>query len=746
MTSIASRGVQLLGVVSLTVAAVIGGCGGGSKGGDTAPTGDAGGGPGSDGSAPGSDGGSLLGGTIKSMAVTPASATIVSTNGAIATQAYTLNVTYVNGTVAPVSANVTWSTDSAVIGAVASTGLYTANGSLGGVVHVTASYMGTNTTVPLTVKLLVQQNPGNVPSGLQAGLQAATAPDASVVWAYPYDGTVWARGLLPPTLQWNGGAATDDYYVHIVSPTFELQEFTTATGAPSSQVLLDATTWGQFTDSTSGAAQVTVARWNGTSDTLLANHTWTIAPASIRSTIYYWSNNLGRVLRIQPGAAQPDDFANQPPLSDPTQYQQDSCLMTCHTVSADGSTIVSGGGTFGGSYDLGTGQPIHSLGGTWGYDPNTAGVPVWNNIQWEVPAVSPTGKYVLVDSMAQNGVTDYNGPATLMGLYTSADGMPVTTAGVTGTPFASPAWSPDGSKVAFVDSGDPSGWNGAGYNWQNPPPGSLDVIQFDETKNPMFFGQQTLVPVGTGQPITWPTVSPDGQWIMYARAGSFDTRNGNGDLYLASAVTPNQEVRLAKADGDGYPFAAGARDLSWNFEPSFAPVAAGGYFWAVFTSRRTYGNTLTGQAEPCGNANWGTANVNCGADANCAADCASVCACTTTTEVKQLWIVAIDQNPTPGVDPSHAAFHLEGQDETNLAMRGFMSLPPCAQDGQGCTSGTDCCGGYCANAADGGAPTCRSTPSGCSQDGDKCNVSSDCCNAASGVTCIAHVCSEPTPQ
>ncbi|MGD0529479.1 MAG: hypothetical protein ABSE49_30355 [Polyangiaceae bacterium] len=746
MTSIASRGVQLLGVVSLTVAAVIGGCGGGSKGGDTAPTGDAGGGPGSDGSAPGSDGGSLLGGTIKSMAVTPASATIVSTNGAIATQAYTLNVTYVNGTVAPVSANVTWSTDSAVIGAVASTGLYTANGSLGGVVHVTASYMGTNTTVPLTVKLLVQQNPGNVPSGLQAGLQAATAPDASVVWAYPYDGTVWARGLLPPTLQWNGGAATDDYYVHIVSPTFELQEFTTATGAPSSQVLLDATTWGQFTDSTSGAAQVTVARWNGTSDTLLANHTWTIAPASIRSTIYYWSNNLGRVLRIQPGAAQPDDFANQPPLSDPTQYQQDSCLMTCHTVSADGSTIVSGGGTFGGSYDLGTGQPIHSLGGTWGYDPNTAGVPVWNNIQWEVPAVSPTGKYVLVDSMAQNGVTDYNGPATLMGLYTSADGMPVTTAGVTGTPFASPAWSPDGSKVAFVDSGDPSGWNGAGYNWQNPPPGSLDVIQFDETKNPMFFGQQTLVPVGTGQPITWPTVSPDGQWIMYARAGSFDTRNGNGDLYLASAVTPNQEVRLAKADGDGYPFAAGARDLSWNFEPSFAPVAAGGYFWAVFTSRRTYGNTLTGQAEPCGNANWGTANVNCAADANCAADCASVCACTTTTEVKQLWIVAIDQNPTPGVDPSHAAFHLEGQDETNLAMRGFMSLPPCAQDGQGCTSGTDCCGGYCANAADGGAPTCRSTPSGCSQDGDKCNVSSDCCNAASGVTCIAHVCSEPTPQ
>jgi WD40-like Beta Propeller Repeat len=348
--------------------------------------------------------------------------------------------------------------------------------------------------------------------------------------------------------------------------------------------------------------------------------------------------------------------------------------------------------------------------------------------------------------MAQNGVSDYNGPSTLMGLFQTADGGPVLNSGVAGMPFSAPAWSPDGSKVAFVDSGDPTGWNAAGYNWQNPPPGNLDVIQFNGTQNPMFSGQQTMVQVGSGNPITWPTVSPDGQWILYTRSGSFDTRNGNGDLYFASAVTPNQEVRLSQVDGDKYPFAAGSRDLSWNFEPSFAPVAAGGYFWAVFTSRRTYGNILTGAAEPCGNATWGTANVNCATDPNCAADCASICACTTANEVKQLWVVAIDQNPTPGVDPSHPAFHLEGQDETNLAMRGFMSLPPCAANGGSCTSGTDCCGGYCSAGDDGGAPTCRSMPNGCSQNGDKCSTSSDCCNASSGVTCIAHVCSEPTPQ
>jgi hypothetical protein len=222
----------------------------------------------------------------------------------------------------------------------------------------------------------------------------------------------------------------------------------------------------------------------------------------------------------------------------------------------------------------------------------------------------------------------------------------------------------------------------------------------------MFGAPQTMVAVGTSTLITWPTVSPDGQWIVYSRANSADTRQGNGDLYIASATTPNQEQRLAALDGDGYPFAAGARDLHYNFEPSFAPVAAGGYFWVVFTSRRTYGNVLTGDK----------------------------------TVVKQLWVAAVDQSPTSGKDPSHPPFHLTGQAQ-NLAMRGYWSLPPCKSDGSTCASGTDCCGGFC-NA--GG--TCMSTGSGCSQDGDKCDTNADCCDAALGVTCINHVCSEAPPK
>jgi hypothetical protein len=284
----------------------------------------------------------------------------------------------------------------------------------------------------------------------------------------------------------------------------------------------------------------------------------------------------------------------------------------------------------------------------------------------------------------------------------------VPNSGLDGALFAMPAWSPEGSLIAYVDAGNPSSWS---QGWNIPPPANLRVVDFNANTNPMATNAHDIVQVGSdpNKRINWPTVSPDGNWVVYARGPSADTRYGNSDLYIASTKQANNEARLAMLDGDAYPFAAGSRDLGWSFEPAFAPVASGGYFWVVFTSRRTYGNQLTNDKD----------------------------------HTKQLWVAAIDEKPSLGVDASHPAFWLPGEALDSINMRGYWALDPCKQDGDSCGSGTECCGGFC-DQGDGGAAICGSHNDGCSQNGDHCDTSADCC--ASSSTCINHVCSEPAPN
>jgi len=686
----------------------------------------------------GDDSGPTLGGaTLTSIAIQPAQVSLTVLNGMGSPQTFTATGTFSDGSTSALATGLTWSADNSPVGAIAG-GVYTPSGAVGGLVNVTLAYNGQTAHAQLTVKLhLTDSSAANVPPASRTALTGATMPDPTVVWAYPYNGTVFPRGLNAPLLMWNGSAAGDLYYVQLNSSTFEYETFTTAD--PPSQLALPEPVWDAFVGSTNGAATLQVSRLTAANvATVVTNLGWTIAPAALRGTVYYWANNLGRVERLQPGATMPDDFADVAPLTDTSVYPSSSCLMTCHTVSANGSVIISGGGSFGGSYSLTTGQPMYSLGGVWG---GTAGDQP-SVIQWSGSALTPDGAYVVENQLASQLSQAVNGPA-ISGMFKTADGSAVaqSDSGLTGDALFMPAFSPDGSKMLYV-----AGAKSVPGDWiTSTAPGALRVMPFNESASPMLSPATDLVqPMAdpTYFNITWPTVSPDGRWVLYSRLNSdvIDSR-GNcgatcdystlGDLYLADTTMPNTEVRLAALNGDGYPFAAGSRDLHYNYEPTFAPVAAGGYFWVVFTSRRTYGNSAAGAP----------------------------------SAVKQLWVAAINQtsptsenpnSPTLLMDPSHPPFLLPGQG-ASLNMRGYFALPPCKNDGISCNQGTDCCGGYCVTptdadagadaGADGGSGlSCASVPNGCSQDGNHCAQTSDCCGASSGVTCINSVCSEAPPQ
>ena len=134
--------------------------------------------------------------------------------------------------------------------------------------------------------------------------------------------------------------------------------------------------------------------------------------------------------------------------------------------------------------------------------------------------------------------------------------------------------------------------------------------------------------------------------------------------------------------------------------------------WVVFTSRRMYGSVAT--IPPFCSDPRGVDLIK-------------------NVTTKKLWVAAIDANAKPGTDGSHPAFYLPAQELLAGNSRGFWVLSPCLADGQGCTTGDQCCNGYCEQASgDAGADAglvCGNKPpnASCTPEGDKCTSTADCC-------------------
>jgi hypothetical protein len=253
----------------------------------------------------------------------------------------------------------------------------------------------------------------------------------------------------------------------------------------------------------------------------------------------------------------------------------------------------------------------------------------------------------------------------------------------------------------------------------------LQTLDFDAATN--TFSNPFILLQNPNEAMAWPTFLPDNSAVIYHTGDSFDSYEFTGgttqskpqyaEVHLVDATT--KEVKKLEAlNGRD---AAGTLTLPYgelvegrmNYEPNVLPVAVGGYYWVLFTSRRTYGNTiapggmLVHPQDP-----WGS-------DAE-------------PSLRKKLWIAAIDVDH--GVpDPSHPAFYLPGQELEGGNMRAFAAMAPCQPDGGACESGSDCCGGFCrqTSAGENGAPVLECVPppvNECSLTDEVCLVAENCCD------------------
>ncbi len=542
----------------------------------------------------------------------------------------------------------------------------TGTGLLGGIGTLRFSYAGLEAEAEVLVKLVYTIAPDPLDPIAQAYLATADTPDPAVSLLYPYDDTVFPRGLVGPTMQWNGGNDGDLYYLHVESSTFELDWYGTVPNPSRWDFpLAPNDLWLKLTDSSEGEVSVELRRWDGAMAYTSGVRSWSIAPANLAGTIYYWAVNQGDVLRIQPGATEPEQFIEKP---------EGVTCVACHSVSRDGSTIVASqhGGYSPWATFNSDGSAIFASDSASGFQ-----------------AISPDGSWVL---WGQSNDSFLGQPSSMI---LSAQGNIETATQMfqaTGWPVH-PAWSNDGTKVAYGVRTD--------GNWLDFNNSTLWTVDVD-TDIPEFSNPAEIVINDVARPtVSYPTWSPDDAWLAFGRATQARTRGAAGELWMANANGQNP-VALDKANGVGH---IPEPETAENYEPTFVPVASGGYFWLVFVSERQYGNTLTNQVVD--------------------------------TRTKQLWVTAVDINAAPGVDPSHPGFWLPGQELDNNNMRGYAALNECREIGENCEAGYECCGGFCVEVD--GEFVCEDDPPMCSPNLSACDVDEDCCDPEA--QCIGGFCS-----
>jgi mono/diheme cytochrome c family protein len=480
----ASRSVLAIFPVALLVAAACsddGTGGGGSTGTAGSETGASGGAGGS-----GASTGNFAEPEIVSVTIDPPSALLVVTNGVIP-PATPFKLIGTTSTWMDVELEPTWFFDRPDLATPSPVGEMTATGLLGGTGVLQAQLGEFVATADVTVKLVFIDDSQAIDPMIKDAFDGATLVDpAFAALLYPYDKTVFPRGLVGPELQWNGGGAADVYQIHLESSTFEFTTWSTV--PPPSRFnfpTAPADIWRLMTNSTVGDVTLSVQRYDGTQAYQPVVEDWKIAPANLAGTIYYWEINQGQVVRLKPGQSAPQAFLQSPPGV--------TCIA-CHSVSANGSTMVAsfnGGPSPWGTFDVATGTNNYSSGSPSGFQ-----------------AISPTGSHV-VYGQSQGGA---------LSLATSTDVTSLATLVPTAGVAVHPTWSNDGARIAYG-----ARTNG---NWLDFTQAGLFAADVD-VNAPAFSNQTELVAANADPtfPVnTYPSYSPDSQWLAFQRSNQARTR------------------------------------------------------------------------------------------------------------------------------------------------------------------------------------------------------------------------------
>jgi hypothetical protein len=603
----------------------------------------------------------------------------------------------------------TWSLDRTDLGEIDQSGVFKTRSAAGGEVKVKAEYNGLSGEATLRVRVELVTNgqadggaqvPPSVVTILNGGGTGTNGPDI----LYPYQNTVFPRGILSPLIQYATGTNTPvATKVSIKAPNFSWTGLLPVSNPQRPNATIPEDLWDAALRSASGThfdVEVTYATATaafGPSKLVLNS-----APGSLKGSVYYMTYdgaNLG-VWRVRTGTKAPPEHVVK------------DCTV-CHSVSANGQRLVTGGeNNAGGVLTLRPdGSTARVSGAPGGLGGDSRGL--------SFATLTPDGKYVLrSQSNFWGGINQKAFRINDMG--SRLDEANVVGMGAMVSAFV-PTVSPDGRFFAFTQGQmSPSPMNAAR---------ALKVMDLtvDDNAGPAgtltFSNERTIVDNGpTGRVVKFVTFLPNTKVLVFQE--SERTCGGYGmmmpTLDQSCALHSRGQSRLMHVDTSTATPTVRAMvranqglmgEAEWqNYEPFALPSVSGGFYWVAFTSTRVYGNVYKAGENR-----------------------------------KQLWVAAVNPNPAPGADPSYPAFYLPNQLPTENE-RGYWALDPCLPTGSGCSSGDACCEGFCRAPTPGAPRVCSPKPQGCAQSMERCRVDSDCCPVFEGppMQCLAGFCTSPS--
>ena len=732
--------------------------------------------------------------------ITPADVSFtIDVGGQPPTQTFTAKV---KGTDEVVPAS--WAIDRGEIGAIGlQTGVFTASGNFGGKAKITATYRGqiAQTTVSITLKAFQNGSTepppgpdagtgagglggvggdgpgGNIGDEMVAVLHGTPVQDPGLTALYPYDGTVWPRGILPPLLMWKPGAAGHYKAVSIklTEKYFEYEGVfaSNSTTDDFKNYQIPQQAWKQLLSSNEGEdVDVTITLATTTKAYGPLRMKWKVASAPLKGIVYY--NSYGTNLAKNHEGALTAETAGAPKVkfggatlgvhggsTDPVLVAgadgDDEQCRVCHSVAANGSVLITQRNVAEhrkfSTYDLKQSYPNGEI--PMAPEGNSdAGVSL---APYAWSAIYPDGTMFLNDATGAAGSTcqkqtcDDGEPGNMLWNTVNLSGTgpqtptPVTTKGwPSGLRAAYPAFSPDGKGLAFTMYAGAAGDGAADRR-------TLGFMTFDRTAGQWGPMKALFTPSSTEHSALYPAFLPTNDAVVFEveteynghdYGGTRSRRDTNGheendfskplkdELVYDRDHGAHGELWWVRTNVDGTPIAVRLDRLNGK---DYVPLGPAGSEHDTRAKEETLNYEPTVNPVPSGGYAWVVftsrrlyGNV---ATQNPFWSDPRYHDLTKEPTTKKLWVAAIDLNAPPDKDPSHPAFYLPAQELLAGNSRGYWVVDPCKTDGNGCESGDECCGGYCRPNAE-NKLVCSNVVPTCAQEYETCKSQADCCNAA----------------